>query len=186
MQQEKKWVRSGQQTKMTPEIKNLAKILKGRDQFDTIFNIFKWIKGNLKFVKSWEWRRQNLRKRTAQEIIKSRKVSGCGDKAVIFAVLARANDIPAKIVETLEEEWLIAKVSSPVSGHVFVDVFINGKWIIADPTIGNLGIGYNWPLGKRFVIYKKGLDSWNIGIKKLDDLRSKFLKFKEEYKTKKS
>jgi len=109
--QKNKWLQEGQQTKITREIKKLAKELKGSNDLETVFNILKWIKKNLKFVKSWKWRKKYLRKRTAEEIIKSGKSSGCGDKALVFVVLVRANNIPAKIVEAIDKDWLLEKKS---------------------------------------------------------------------------
>ncbi len=40
--------------------------------------------------------------------------------------------------------------------HSFVDVYLNRKWRVVDPATKNIGIGYYWPLNRKFVIYKKG------------------------------
>ena len=182
MSQNKKWLQEGEQTRITPEIRKLAKKLKGSNDLETVFNILKWIKKNLKFVKSWKWRKKYLRTRTVQEIIKSSKSSGCGDKALVFATLVKANGIPAKIVETIDKDWLSAKIPRFISGHTFVDVYLNKKWQVVDPAIGNIGIGYHWPLGKKFVIYKKGLDFWEIGIRNYSDMEKKFNIFKKKWR----
>ncbi|MBI4708700.1 MAG: transglutaminase domain-containing protein [Candidatus Portnoybacteria bacterium] len=176
----KHFLQSGEQTKITPKIKKIAKRLLGRNDYETAFNTFRWIKANLKHIQSWPWRRDNLRKRTAAQVIKSKKASGCGDRAVVFASLMRANGIPAKIVEALDTEWLKSQ-GEIISGHVFVDLYIDRQWRITDPTVGTINLDYAWPAGKRFTICWKGLDSWELGIKDFKDLKKYCLKVREAH-----
>ncbi len=181
MAQNNRWLREGRQTKITPEIKKLAKKLRGSNDLETIFNILKWIKENLKFVKPWKWREKYLRTRTVQEIIKSGRSSGCGDKALVFAALARINGIPAKIVDAIDKDWLLAKNPKFISGHSFVDVYLNKNWRIVDPTTGTIGLEHRWGGGKEFIIYKKALDFWEMNIKNYKDMEEKFKIFKERW-----
>ena len=112
--------------------------------------------------------------------IKSGKSSGCGDNAAVFVALARMNNIPARMVECVDRDWLLGRCPKSISGHVFVDVCINECWRVVDPTIGNVSMSYNWPLGKEFIIYKKGIDSWDMNIKNYKDLEEKFGIFKKQ------
>lgn len=181
MPQNNKWLQEGAQTKITPEIKKLAKQLKGSNDLETIFNILFWIKKNLTFIKSWKWRERHLCTQTAEQIVKSKKSSGCGDKAIVFIALIRANGIPAKYVDAVDLDWLKAKNPKFVSDHIFVDVWIFNKWYIVDPTIGTINLSYLWPMGKKFLVYKKALDSWDMGIKNYKNLENKFKIFKEKW-----
>lgn len=150
MKTNNKWLQQGQQSKITPAIQKIAKKLKRSNGLDTIFNIIQWNNKNIKYVKNTKWRTKQLRARTADEIIKSKKSSGCGDKSLVFAILARANNIPARLVEAIDNNWLLTKKTKGIYGHVFVDVYIDKKWRIVDPTMGTININYRWPLNKRF------------------------------------
>jgi len=175
------WLTEGEQTKFSPLVKKLANQLKGSDDYETAFNVLVWIKKNLKYIESWKWRERYLCKRTAEQIIKSRKSSGCGDKATVFAALLRANSIPVKYVIVIELDWL-EKEMQYIWGHAFADVFLNGKWRVADPAVGNIGIGYNWASKKKFVIYKKCLDYTDAGIGSYKDMEEKFGIFKKKWR----
>ena len=75
MQTNRKWLKQGQQTKITIEIKKIANELKASNEIDTIFNIIQWLNSNLKHNKNNKWRIEYLRARTADQILKSRKIS---------------------------------------------------------------------------------------------------------------
>ncbi len=168
---QKEFLNSGKQTKITPTVKKLANELKNSNPYEFIFNFFAWKREGLKLIKGIKAKIKLLRKRTADEIIKSGEVTGCGDIAIVFASVARANGIPARVVETLEENWLKEGNTKYISGHVFVDVDINGRWLMIDPTLGNINSNYVWGNDRRFIVYKKGLDSWDIGIKDFTTLK---------------
>jgi hypothetical protein len=44
-----------------------------------------------------------------------------------------------------------------------------------------MGMVYAFQNYNAFEIYKKGLDSWDLGIRSFDDLKNKFFAFREEY-----
>jgi len=52
------------------------------------------------------------------------------------------------------------------------------KWIWADPMNGRINIS---PTGDRRIIYKEGLDSWDIGVFDFESLKQKFLEFRNKY-----
>jgi hypothetical protein len=106
------------------------------------------------------WNPALFRKRTASQIISSRKSNGCTDYGLVFLTLVRELGIPAKYVETIEKENLSHPERLHVSGHIFVELFINGKWEIYEPF---RGFQKSYSLGeKKFIPIARGLDFSNL------------------------
>ncbi len=174
----KNYLKNTEQISITDDIKNIANNFKRKD-LDLISEILDWIFNNFKNIENDKEEKMKLfRKRTADEVIESREVTGCTDYAIVFIALARAKGIPTKYVEAIRKRWLDIGEDNHIEGHVFVECLINDKWYIIDPQEGTIRSDY-----RRYVIYKKGLDSWSIGIKDFNDLKEKFLEFKREYKS---
>ena len=175
-----KYLKSGRQTEITPSIEKIARSFGNKD-LDLVFEILQWVQKNIKDTDSAEFKNSFFRKRSANEIIESKVATGCTDYALVFIALARARKIPTVYVEAIRRKWLDMGDEKYIEGHIFAECFVDGKWYIVNPEEGTIQIFY-----QRFVIFDKGLDSWDIGIKNFNDLKGKFLKFKEEYKKKKS
>ena len=178
-----KFLESGEQTQITPEIQKIADQIEGRDVI-FIFNLLGWVHGNIvmersNFPNGAEFN-DVFRQRTADQIIKEGYSSGCSDFALAFIPIARAKGIPTKYVECINKSYFPGDLQR-VAGHVFAECFIQGKWRTADPTAGNLNIGKNY---SKYVIFEKGLDSWDLGIKNLQTMQEKFVPFAEEYNKK--
>lgn len=187
-----KYLKSGPQTQTSSQIKKIAEKVtkKNTTILAKIFAIIKFIHKNLNHERNKEKRKKLLRARTANEILKSKRHTGCGDCATVFISLARELGIPCKWVDTIAEDWLEEEklLENQIHGHIFVDVLINNKWYVLDPSFATIGNRYQWPKlnGQiQFIVYKKGLDAWDIGIGSLDDLRKHYLAFKKRYRKKK-
>lgn len=165
----------GPQTKKTPLIRKVAELFR-EENFCLIFEILTWLRNNLKDDFQEKEKLELFRKRTAGEIIESGRATGCTDWALAFIVLARSGGIPTKYVETIRNKWLDIGAEDHIEGHVFAECYVDGKWYIIDPQEGDIKTAY-----RRFKIFKKGLDSWSIGIKNFDELKKQFLEFKEEF-----
>lgn len=170
-----KFLNQGKQTEITAYIKVIAARFKSKG-LDLILEILSWLKKNIKEDKSPETKNKLFRRRTAGEIIESQMATGCTDYALAFIALARAKGIPTKYVETIRNKWLDIGNEKFIEGHVFAECFISGKWRIIDPHEGAIKMSY-----ERFKILKEGLDSWDIGIKSFEDLKNKFMEFKNIY-----
>ena len=109
------------------------------------------------------WDESLFRKRTASEIICSKKSNGCSDYGLVFLTLARELGVPSKYVETIEEKNLSNPLVPNISGHIFADIFIDGQWKIYEP-IG--GFQNSYCLGKmgerKFIPVARGLDFSNL------------------------
>ena len=133
---------------------------KGASDIETIHRTVSMLRGygyDDKLAYAW---------RSPEEVVKSRKTSSCADFGITAAALLRLNGIPAVIVKSMDVDWIWAfKSKSPTltewKGHVFLEVFLDGKWCLLDPVQGIIYRNYNnnariFP-GNRFA-YHKGLD----------------------------
>lgn len=167
------FLKEGEQTKITENISKIASGFTG-ENFDLIAQILKWIHKNLKSNSDKETKEKVFRKRTADQIIQDGFTTGCTDIALAFIVLARAKEIPTKYVEAIRNKWMEAGDENFIEGHVFAEVFLNSEWRIIDPAEACMKFWYD-----RWIIYKIGLDSWDIGIHDFQELKQKFLEFRK-------
>lgn len=172
---EQDFLKEGNQTKITENISKIASEFTG-ESFDLIPQILKWIHKNLKSNSDEKIKEKVFRKRTAVQIIEDGFTTGCTDVALVFIVLARAKGIPTKYVEAIRNKWMEIGDEDSIDGHVFAEVFLNGEWHIIDPTDACLKFWYD-----RWIIYKIGLDSWDIGIHDFQELKQKFLEFRKDF-----
>jgi len=159
------YLNSGPQTKITPNIKKITESFTQKG-LDLVFEILAWLRKNLRTENSQEIKKKVFRQRTAQEIIESGFTTGCTDWALAFIILTRAKGISAKYVETIRKRWLDEDKNDFIEGHIFAEVYFNEHWYIIDPKQATIRNWYD-----RFVVFKKGLDSWDIGINNFDELR---------------
>jgi len=187
------YLQEGPQTKITEIIRDTANLIQtGTTTEETIKNIMEWehqTYDNLcnstekaKLDYNFELNKYAStfkRKRTASEIISSKCFTGCTDYVTVFAALARAKGIPATVTDTVREKWIAEMAWNnqwirEKEGHFFSEVFFSDKniWIVVDPTANKLTgrdeKGY-YPSGpggyKKFILFERGLDSWDYGIK---------------------
>jgi hypothetical protein len=154
----------------------LASDFKSGGTLATISEICYWIKDNLSIAQDPAG--QTLFARHINEILESRKVAGCHDIGVVFAALARARGLTVNYMQTFNIEDIQNYQRNPqsigaASGHVFCDVWLDDHWVLVDPGAPCYYEGYD--LNNKYfpgvkVIYKKGLDSWDIGIKSFSDM----------------
>ncbi len=164
--------------KMTPEE---AGTIKG------IGKIFFWIREN--FEPTQEFQGDQIGKSTANELMKSRLMSGCHDWGLMLATLLRRFKYPAVMVDAAGVQWAqayAAKETNNFSGHVFVEVAVGGKWILVDSTNAryvknyqpyNQGIPIDVADQTLFFVLHKGLDPADYGITDKTDLHESMKKF---------
>jgi hypothetical protein len=119
-----------------------------------------------------------FRKRTAEQIVKDKFITGCTDSVLVFVTAARACGLPAKYVETVDESWL-KNGGVDITGHQYAEVYDEGnkKWFWVDPMGGRVDTPS--PENEGRVIYKEGLDSWDIGITDANSLKEVFVSFRD-------
>jgi len=163
------WLKPGKQTRPSAAMRRLARKLRGASDVETIANLHTWVRKNrVRFRGS---KRRVLRRRTAAELFESRTYSGCGDHGLVLATLLRAAGLPTVFVSSVQKDWARDKTMGTAGrrymGHVFLEVYTAGGWVLVDSTKPLLWKKYdpeerNLPRG--YYLMSKGYDSWDMGI----------------------
>lgn len=163
----KKWLKHGNQSKVTKKIKDIAKKFSGTD-LEKIVSILNWMDQNLKHCEDQDKVLKIFATRSVSKVLKDGFSTGCHDDALVFATFCRILGIPAKYVAGIN------KLDTKNRGHCVVELYLNGTWILVDQSMGYISL---YP--KRSNFYKenfiigKGLDSWDIGIKSFKTWKGK-------------
>lgn len=155
-------------------IKNLAASLQSSD-FELIFDVLDLIHHKLKNDSQNSQKNSYFRTRTAAEIFASGVSYGCTDYALATLALLRARGMKTTYVETFSKKWLTTG-GKAIEGHVFVEVMINDSLYIVNPEQSCILKKYS-----SYVVFKRGLDSWDIGIHNFKDMAREANKFRKQY-----
>lgn len=119
------------------DIQNLAKTLtsKLKTDYEKGKKLFNWVRDNIHYKKY----RNTLR--GAVKTLKAKK-GNCVDQSHLLIALSRASGIPARYVKGDNCKF----TSGYVSGHIWTQLYINKKWVVADTTSkrNTLGKIRNW------------------------------------------
>jgi transglutaminase-like putative cysteine protease len=109
-----------------------ASTLKGKSDLDTIRNVLAWVDQHLKYNGKQPYRWRNY-----DDMVREKVYGGCTDYGIACGVLLQGAGIPTVWVKTMDVAWIWDfKKGRPFkswSGHVFLEVFVNGKWSLLDP-----------------------------------------------------
>ena len=166
---------AGKQTAHTPEVMKLATGFQG-----TPLDRTNQILAHMKSLRVTRFDDNLFRKRSASQILEQGFVTGCTDADLVFVTLARACGIPAKYVETIDRSWL-EKGGDIIQGHQYAEIYDteNKRWIWVNP-MGNK-VDIQSPENDNRVVYRIGLDSWDIGINDFHSLSENFNRFRETW-----
>ncbi|HEY4761816.1 MAG TPA: transglutaminase domain-containing protein [Thermoguttaceae bacterium] len=141
-------------------IEEQASKLKSKTDLETIGNVLAWMDQNLKHdgTKAYQWRNYD-------DVLRERAYGGCADQGIVCGVLLKGAGIPVVWVKTMDVSWIWDfKKGRPFqswSGHVFLEVFVNGKWALLNPGAKIVYQNYSPKMrilpGNRFA-YHKGND----------------------------
>jgi hypothetical protein len=117
----------------TSSVAALAKSLKGSTAYDTAVNLFNWVRDNIGYSFYY-----NTKYGAAGTL--THMTGNCCDTANLLVALARADGITARYVHGY------CHFSSAWYGHVWAQLYVNGKWYTADATSysNSLGVVKNW------------------------------------------
>lgn len=170
------YVAPGRQTLLTQaDLAELAPALLPRvtsqpTGLEQLAGVFEWLRGDFE---SWNAGGSTIGAATARELLESKRLGGCHDFALVFAAVTRGLGYPAVMVDTAGLDWLKTAATGAkgrYTGHVFVEVFVDGHWILVDATNGPyVAKGYDpgnpvIPLGRGYYAMRKGADTWGYGI----------------------
>jgi hypothetical protein len=124
-----------------------------------------------------------IAKRTINQVFQDKALSGCHDYGLVLSSLLRLYGIPAVFVDTALLSWAndyVGGKAAGFDGHIFVEAFVDGKWILLNSTIPQMISEYNPqnPLlgfslnGSEYFVMFKGIDPWDYGIYGNEDIQS--------------
>ena len=114
------------------EIARQAAELKGESDRETIRNVLAWMDETLKYdgEKAYAWRNFDT-------VVKEQCYGGCADQGIVCGVLLKGAGIPTVWVKTMDVDWIWDfkndRRLEAWSGHVFLEVYVDGKWVLLDP-----------------------------------------------------
>jgi hypothetical protein len=125
-------------------------------------------------------------KAQAKRLLKTRLLSGCHDWALVFGAVLRALGMPAIMVDAASLKWLEDPgTDGRFIGHVFLEVFVGGRWILLDPASGRYLADYSpeepvipMPAGaedKGYLVLRKGRDPEEYGVGSIQALNELML-----------
>jgi hypothetical protein len=134
--------------------------LKGVNDRATIRRTLEWMESHLKYdpQKAYAWRNYD-------DAVRESCYASCADQAIVCGVLLKAAGIPTVWVKTMDTAWIWefknSREPDTWSGHVFLEVYLDGQWRLLDPGAKLVYENY-WPKnrilpGNRFA-YHKGDD----------------------------
>jgi Transglutaminase-like superfamily/Pseudomurein-binding repeat len=117
----------------TSSVAALAKSLKGSTSYITAVNLFNWVRDNIGYSFYY-----NTKYGAAGTL--THMTGNCCDTANLLVALARADGITSRYVHGY------CDFSSGWYGHVWAQLYVNGKWYTADATSysNSLGVVKNW------------------------------------------
>jgi hypothetical protein len=120
---------------------------------------------------------------TTDQLLEERRLGGCNDRGLVYVAAARELGYPAVLVITNSIAWMELYQTGEAEqyiGHVFVEVYLDGRWVLIDSTNGwfveegydpsNPVIPLQGPVAGSseevygFYVTHKGIDQWDIGI----------------------
>lgn len=109
-----------------------ASALKAESDLKTIRNILNWMEHQLKYEakRAYAWR-------NCDDVLREKTYGGCADQGIVCGVLLKGAGIPAVWVKTMDVDWIWdLKKGRPFkawSGHVFLEVWVDNKWMLLNP-----------------------------------------------------
>ena len=113
-------------------IEALATELKRDTGTGTIQSILDWKEQNISYngELAYEWR-------DFDTVLSEKAIGGCADESILCGALLKAAGIPTIWVKTMDVPWIWRfKKGEPFStwsGHVFLEVYVNNRWMLLDP-----------------------------------------------------
>lgn len=191
-----KYLASGPQTTLTQINKEKIRCEVGDvgAAFDDVKAIFEWKK------KSFTTRHAHgryLGRRTVNDSLVTRTLTGCNDHAAMFAAVLRMYGFPAIVVNAAGIQWAHDVVDGKdvckeheskvpwalrLSGHAFVETYVEGTWILINSTSGKyIAEDYDpydpaIPMNNEvepdgYYSYSKGIDQASTGVHNQQDVR---------------
>jgi tetratricopeptide (TPR) repeat protein len=164
-------MRARDQAAASPDIAAVAAAITGRDDAERICRAMRYVGENLAYDP--EGNPEQFTK-TAAELFQDKILGGCSDFALAEMALIRAMGFKTHLALTANVKWIKLWRENPLAvgnGHSFIEVFLDGRWHLVDPTYFILYDGYdpnqkNLPSGE--IAMARGDDFAALGIASVD------------------
>jgi Transglutaminase-like superfamily len=145
-------------------IRELAATLKASTPERTLAAIGRWIQAKFRYDA-----RVDSTWRNFDTALETKVLGSCADHAIVFAALARACGIPTVFVKCMDVDWIrefrATGQCQSWRGHVFLEVFLAGRWRLLDAQGMQLYEEYDPAMrilpGDRYA-YDKGADPYEL------------------------
>jgi len=173
------YLEQGEQSRIT-DLSAIAGLRSGQKSLRQLGDIYRWLKSDFTTYSAGG---RTIGAVTVDQLLESRRLGGCHDFGLVYAAVARHLGYPALMARTNSIAWVErfqAGQPNPHVGHVFVEVYLNGRWLLIDSTNGwYVEEGYDpadpviplqGPIAGSteeiygFYVERKGLDVWDFGI----------------------
>jgi tetratricopeptide (TPR) repeat protein len=159
------------QAAASPGIAAIAAAIADRDDSARVCRAMRYVGENLAYDP--DGNREQFTK-TAADLFNDKILGGCSDFALAEMALIRAMGFKARLALTANVKWIKLWRENPLAvgnGHSFIEVFLDGRWHLADPTYFILYDGYdpnqkNLPSGE--IAMARGRDFASLGIDSVD------------------
>ena len=177
----KEYLLQGEQSHISNP-KALELLYSDEKNLDHLGYIYYWLKDEFTTYSAGG---RNIGVVTVDQLLEDRRLGGCHDHALVYAAVVRELGYPAIMVRSVSIAWINkfqadAEEAELHIGHVFVEVYLDDKWVLIDPTNG-IYIEDNYNPAKAviplkghitglteeiygFYIEHKGIDTWAFGI----------------------
>ncbi len=166
-----------------PNLQKAYKVSKYMYQLPNIDDYIQKPKNREEIQKNHELKNSLFRKRTLHEILEQGVYPTCSDEGIVFRGLMVALSVSTAYVEAFHEDYLLGK---KFHGHVMGKIQLGDKWYYIDPKNNQRRVVKTEQELFPLVVYREGLDSWDIGIKGYDDMhkakRENTAELMEKYK----
>jgi tetratricopeptide (TPR) repeat protein len=106
--------------------------------------------------------------RTAEELFADKTLGGCSEFALAQMAVLRAMGYPCRLVLTVNAKWIARYREYPLAvpnGHGLIEIFVRGRWLLADPTDFILYASCPGPcLPGNEIAVTRARDFWEAGI----------------------
>jgi hypothetical protein len=158
----------------------LAELQTGEHSLAHLARIYRWLKNDFT---NYSAGGRTIGVVDVDQLLAERRLGGCHDCGLVYAAVARALGYPTVMMHTNSIAWMErfqAGEGELHVGHVFVEVYLDDRWMLVDPTNGwYVDAGYDptdpvIPLkgsvagsdeeAYGFYVECKGLDIWDFGV----------------------
>lgn len=115
--------------------------------------------------------------RTSEEIFRDKIWSGCSDIGTALAPILCINGIPTVYIQSAKIDWVkeLQNHSNGAhlhQGHIFLEIYLNNKWMLFDSTAGIIYSNYdyhNYSLPNQYYVFSKSLTGHEVGCTNLEN-----------------